>query len=69
MKDRLFSDRPFYAKLKRLTIPIALQSLMLAAVAALGAALPFFNTIAVLLPLLFPRIVISLFALKQNREA
>ena len=34
MKDRLFSDRAFYAKLKRLTLPIALQSLMLAAVAA-----------------------------------
>ena len=34
MKDRLFSDSAFYAKLKRLTLPIALQSLMLAAVAA-----------------------------------
>ena len=34
MKDRLFSDKAFYAKLKRLTLPIALQSLMLAAVAA-----------------------------------
>ena len=34
MRDKLFSDRTFYAKLKRLTLPIALQSLMLAAVAA-----------------------------------
>ena len=34
MKDRLFGDREFYAKLWRLTLPIALQSLMLAAVAA-----------------------------------
>ena len=34
MKDRLFSDRAFYDKLKRLSLPIALQSLMLAAVAA-----------------------------------
>ena len=34
MKEGLFSDRAFYDKLKRLTIPIALQSLMLAAVAA-----------------------------------
>ena len=34
MDDRLFSDRTFYQKLKHLTVPIALQSLMLAAVAA-----------------------------------
>lgn len=34
MRDRLFSDKEFYAKLRRLTLPIALQSLMLAAVAA-----------------------------------
>lgn len=37
MKDRLFSDRDFYSKLIRLTVPIALQSLMLAAVAAADA--------------------------------
>ena len=34
MADRLFGDRDFYAKLRRLGVPIALQSLMLAAVAA-----------------------------------
>jgi len=34
MRERLFSDREFYMKLRRLTLPIALQSLMLAAVAA-----------------------------------
>ncbi|MBQ8954475.1 MAG: MATE family efflux transporter [Clostridia bacterium] len=34
MKDCLFGDREFYTKLWRLTLPIALQSLMLAAVAA-----------------------------------
>jgi len=34
MQDRLFGDRDFYAKLRRLGVPIALQSLMLAAVAA-----------------------------------
>ena len=34
MKDKLFGDKVFYAKLWRLTLPIALQSLMLAAVAA-----------------------------------
>ena len=34
MEDRLFGDRDFYAKLRRLGVPIALQSLMLAAVAA-----------------------------------
>ena len=34
MRDGLFSDRDFYTKLRRLGVPIALQSLMLAAVAA-----------------------------------
>ena len=34
MKDRLFGDGEFYRKLWKLTLPIALQSLMLAAVAA-----------------------------------
>ncbi len=37
MKDRLFSDRAFYNKLIHLTLPIAFQSLMLAAVAACDA--------------------------------
>lgn len=37
MKDRLFADKDFYRKLIRLTMPIALQSLMLAAVAAADA--------------------------------
>ena len=37
MKDRLFSDKEFYRKLVRLTLPIAFQSLMLAAVAACDA--------------------------------
>ena len=34
MKDKLFADKNFYRKLKTLMIPISLQSLMLAAVAA-----------------------------------
>ena len=34
MKTRLFSDKAFYGKLWRIMLPIALQSLMLAAVAA-----------------------------------
>lgn len=34
MRDRLFSDKIFYSKLFRLTLPIAFQSLMLASVAA-----------------------------------
>lgn len=34
MKNRLFSDKEFYQKLIRLTLPIAFQSLMLALVAA-----------------------------------
>ena len=34
MRDRLFADRLFYRKLIHLTLPIALQSLMLASVAA-----------------------------------
>lgn len=34
MRDSLFSDHDFYTKLRRLGVPIALQSLMLAAVAA-----------------------------------
>jgi len=34
MREGLFSDRDFYTKLRRLGVPIALQSLMLAAVAA-----------------------------------
>ena len=34
MRDRLFADRLFYKKLIHLTLPIALQSLMLASVAA-----------------------------------
>lgn len=33
-KDRLFGDKTFYSKLTRLTLPLAFQSLMLAAVAA-----------------------------------
>ena len=37
MKDKLFSDKTFYQKLIRLTLPIAFQSLMLAAVAACDA--------------------------------
>ena len=37
MKNKLFSDREFYGKLYRLTLPIAFQSLMLAAVAACDA--------------------------------
>ena len=39
MKDRLFSDRAFCRKLIRLTLPIAFQSLMLAAVAACDAVM------------------------------
>lgn len=34
MRDRLFKDKEYYQKLLHLTVPIALQSLMLAAVAA-----------------------------------
>ena len=34
MRDKLFSDKEFYGKLIHLTVPIALQSLMLASVAA-----------------------------------
>ena len=34
MKEKLFADKAFYQKLTRLMLPIALQSLMLAAVAA-----------------------------------
>lgn len=37
MKEKSFSDREFYKKLTRLTLPIAFQSLMLAAVAACDA--------------------------------
>lgn len=37
MKDKLFSDKIFYRKLIHLTLPIAFQSLMLAAVAACDA--------------------------------
>ena len=37
MKDQLFSDKAFYQKLIRLTLPIAFQSFMLAAVAACDA--------------------------------
>ena len=37
MKDKLFSDKAFYQKLIHLTLPIAFQSLMLAAVAACDA--------------------------------
>ena len=39
MKDKLFSDKSFYKKLIRLTIPIAFQSLMLALVAAADAVM------------------------------
>ena len=39
MKDKLFSDKEFYRKLTRLTLPIAFQSLMLAAVAACDAVM------------------------------
>ena len=39
MKTSLFSDRVFYKKLFRLTLPIAFQSLMLAAVAAADAVM------------------------------
>ena len=37
MRERLFSDKVFYRKLLQLTAPIALQSLMLASVAAADA--------------------------------
>ena len=37
MREKLFSDREFYKKLTRLTLPIAFQSLMLATVAACDA--------------------------------
>lgn len=37
MKDRLFSDKTFYRKLWSIALPIALQSLMLASVAAADA--------------------------------
>ena len=37
MKDRIFSDKIFCRKLLMLTAPIALQSLMLASVAAADA--------------------------------
>ncbi|MCR1884015.1 MATE family efflux transporter [Murimonas intestini] len=37
MKERLFSDKVFYRKLLQLTVPIALQNLMLASVAAADA--------------------------------
>lgn len=37
MRSELFSDKPFYKRLIRLTLPIALQSFMLAAVAAADA--------------------------------
>ena len=39
MKERLFSDKVFYRKLVHLTAPIALQSLMLASVAAADAVM------------------------------
>lgn len=37
MKDHIFADKIFCGKLFRLTVPIALQSLMLALVAAADA--------------------------------
>ncbi len=39
MKDNLFSDKNFCRKLFQLTLPIALQSLMLASVAAADAVM------------------------------
>lgn len=45
-----------------------LRMLMMVVVAVIGAALPCFDLIAVLLPLLFPRIGVSIRGIMMNRQ-
>jgi len=66
-KERPLSDEARQAG-RKMQASYTLRMLMLAGIAALGVALPVFNSWAVLLPMLFPRIVISIIHIAQNRR-
>lgn len=51
---------------RKIQLSQSLRTLMLFVVAALGCALPFFNTAAVLIPFFFPRISILLRTMLQK---
>ena len=53
---------------KRMQLSYTLRMLMIAAVAIISVSLPFINSWAALIPMLFPRIVISLVGLLQKNQ-
>ncbi len=54
---------------KRMQISYSLRMLMLVAAAVLGLTLPCFHPLAVVIPFLFPRIIIFFQGLHQKKEA
>lgn len=54
---------------KRMKVSQTLRMLMLLLFAIIGAALPYFHILSVLIPLLFPRIVISVRGIIINRDS
>ncbi len=53
---------------KRMQLSYTLRMLMMAGVAALGVWLPIFHPVAVLVPMLFPRIVIALRGMLEKKQ-
>lgn len=66
-KEKPLSEEAKNAK-KRMQLSYTLRMLMLAAIAIVSVSLPFVNSWAALIPMLFPRIVISLVGLLQKNQ-
>lgn len=67
-QDKPLSPQAKQAR-KSMQLSYSLRMLMLVVVAVLGLALPCFHPLAVVIPLLFPRIVIMIQGLHQKKEA
>lgn len=66
-KEKPLSEEAKNAK-KRMQLSYTLRMLMMAAIAIAAVSLPFVNSWAALIPMLFPRIVISLIGLLQKNQ-
>ena len=66
-KDEPLSDEARQAG-KKMQLSYTLRMLLIAGVAALAISVPIFNAWAALIPLLFPRIVIAVRTLLENKQ-
>ncbi len=66
-KEQPLSEEAINAR-KRMQFSYTMRMLMLAAIAIAAVLLPFVNSYAALIPMLFPRIVISLIGLLQKNQ-